>query len=246
MSALAAPPAPPGTLRALAERVAALADPDAAVTAGPAAAPPAGPGAAPPDADDVRAHRGAWYAALEDAVLALSDALPEGAEDYDARKLLEFLVALRRAIDADADGRDARGEVALRTLMVRDAVRRIARRLAHDALDDPRAAVDFVFATLRGVGASDLARLLGVSTKTIGAWRAGRPVTRNADRAVVVAQVLTYLRASLTPQGLVMWFDAERDQLGGRSPLALLDAGPARAVEPLVALARGARGQLAG
>ena len=34
-------------------------------------------------------------------MLDLSYALPEGTEDYDARKLLEFQVGLRRAIDAD-------------------------------------------------------------------------------------------------------------------------------------------------
>lgn len=191
-------------------------------------------------------RRRRWYAALEDAILDLSNALPEGTEDYDARKLFEFLVELRRAIDADPGGRDERGDVELRTMMMRDVLRRISRRLLHDELDDPRTAVDFVLATLRGVAAGDLARLLGVSTKTVGAWRAGRPVTRNAERVVVLAQLLSYLRSSLTPLGLVMWFDAERDQLGGRTPLQLLDASPARAVEPLVALARGARGQLAG
>lgn len=232
MSALAATPETATSLRAKAEQLDALADPRAGAPGG--------------EDGDALARRRRWYAQLEDAVLDLSTALPEGTEDYDARKLLEFLVELRRAIDADLDGRDERGEVELRAMMVRDAVRRIARRLAHDELDDPRAAVDFVLATLRGVGATDLARLLGVSTKTVGAWRAGRPVTRNAERAVVLAQLLSYLRTSLTPLGLVMWFDAERDQLGGRTPLEVLDAGPARAVEPLVALARGARGQLAG
>jgi len=191
--------------------------------------------------------RHAWFATLEDAVLELSAALPEGAEDYDARKLLEFLVGLRRAIDADADGRDARGEVELTTLAMRDVARRIVRRLEHDELDDPRAAAAAVFALLQGAGAGELARLLGVSTKTVGAWRAGGPVERNAPRVVLVAQLLTYLRPSLTAAGLVQWFDAPRPQLGGRTPLELLDgrAGAASAREPLSALARGTRGQLA-
>lgn len=235
MSALASAPTGLRSLRDKADHVRTLIGPE-----------PAPRTAARESADAVLARRRAWYAALEDAVLDLSDALPEGIEDYDARKLFEFLVELRRAIDADPDGRDARGDVELRTMMMRDVVRRISRRLLHDELDDPRAAVDFVFTTLRGIAAGDLARLLGVSTKTVGAWRAGRPVTRNPERVVVLAQLLSYLRSSLTPLGLVMWFDAERDQLGGRTPLELLDGGAARAVEPLVALARGARGQLAG
>ncbi len=219
----------------------------------------------PPPADDP--GRRAWFAELEDAVLDLSVALPEGVEDYDARKLLEFLVVLRRALEGEQGGGERAGAararersggpsgppeaavddaVELAAMSVRDVVRRIARRLEHDELDDPRVAADAIFSTLRGVGAGDLARLLGVSTKTVGAWRAGRPVTRNAGRVVLVAQLLTYLRASMTPAGLVMWFDAPREQLGGRTPLQVLDAGAAAAREPLNVLARGTRGQLAG
>jgi len=207
------------------------------------------PHLAPVDDDGVEARleqRRRSYAAVEDGILDLSSALPQGTEDYEARKLFEFLVGLRRAIDADPDGTDARGEVELHKLMMRDVLQRIERRLLHDELDDPRVAADFVFRTLDRVGAGDLARLLGVSTKTVGAWRAGRAVTRNGERVVVLAQLLSYLRASLTPLGIVMWFDAPRDQLGGATPLELLDRGVAAAREPLVSLARGARGQLAG
>ena len=223
---------PAETLRDKAERVGELIDP---LRTAPAAAEVAA----------AREERRRAYARLEDAVLDLSHALPQGTEDYDARKLFEYLVALRRALEADTDLRDERGEVELLTLQLQDVVRRIGRRLLHDELDDPRAAADFVFRGLASVGATALARLLGVSTKTIGAWRAGRPVTRNGERVVVVAQLVSYLRASLTPLGIVMWFAAPRDQLGGRTPLELLARDVASAREPLVALARGARGQLA-
>jgi hypothetical protein len=193
-----------------------------------------------------RAGREAWFMRLEDAILALVRALPDGGEDYDAGRMFEFSVGLRRAIEAAPDGADPDGAIDLAALMVGDVVRRVGRRLEHDALDDPRAAADFVFATLPAAGAGDLGRLLGVSTKTVGVWRAGRPVTRNADRVVLVAQVLTHLRASMTPRGVVLWFDGPRAQLDGRTPLELLDGdGPAAAREPLTALARGLRGQLA-
>jgi hypothetical protein len=176
----------------------------------------------------------------------LGRGLPAGGEDYAGGRLFVFSVGLRRAIEAAPDGADPDGAIELAALMVGDVVRRVGRRLEHDALDDPRAAADFVFATLPAAGAGDLGRLLGVSTKTIGAWRAGRPVTRNADRVVLVAQVLTHLRASMTPRGVVLWFDGPRAQLDGRTPLELLDQdGPAAAREPLTALARGLRGQLA-
>jgi hypothetical protein len=179
-----------------------------------------------------------WYGGVEDAVLDLSAALPQGAEDYDARKLFEFLIELRQAIEA-------RGDVELAAVRMRDVVARISRRLEHDALDDPDAAAHAVFATLAGASAGDLSRLLCVSTKTVGTWKAGGPVTRNASRVVLIAQLLTYLRASMTPKGLVMWFDAPRAQLGGRTPLQRLDDDEAAAGHELVSLARGGRGQLA-
>lgn len=191
------------------------------------------------------ADRAAWIAELGDRVYALSSGLPEGTEDFDARRLWELLHALRRAADAAPDGEDPGDEVELAALMLGDVTRRLGRRLLHDELDDPRAAANAILRTLPHVPATDIARLLGVSTKTIGAWRAGRPVTRNAERVVLVAHVITYLRASLTPSGLVQWFAAPRDQLDGRTPLELLDGELAPAREALISLARGSRGQLA-
>jgi hypothetical protein len=179
-----------------------------------------------------------WYGGVEDAVLDLSAALPQGTEDYDARKLFQFLIELRQAIETRAD-------VDLAAMKMRDVVARIGRRLEHDALDDPDEAAQAIFRTLEGAGAGDLSRLLGVSTKTVGTWKAGGSVTRNASRVVLIAQLLTYLRASMTPKGLVMWFDAPRAQLGGRTPLKRLDEDEAAARHELVSLARGGRGQLA-
>lgn len=190
-------------------------------------------------------RRWAWYQRLEDAVLDLSISLPEGTEDYDARKLFEFLIELRRALTADSKVTDDRGDVELATMKMRDVLSRIGRRLEHSILDDPQAAARFIFATLSNISVGDLARLLGVSTKTINTWKGGGPVTRKVERVVVLAQLLTYLRYSMTPVGLVMWFDAPRHQLGGRTPLELLDKNEAAARETLVSLARGARGQLA-
>ncbi len=153
---------------------------------------------------------------------------------------------LRNAIEDDPDGRDLAGEVELAKMKMGDVAHRIGRRLLHEQLDNPRAAADYVFATLRGVGTGDLARLLGVSTKTIYTWKAGGPVARGVRRMVTVAQILTYIRASMTPLGLVMWFDAPRDQLAEHTPLQVLDEDIERARPILIELARGARGQLAG
>src|SRR4051794_16526686 len=127
------------------------------------------------------------YRKVEDAVLDLANALPAGTEDYEARQLFVFLTALRRAID---DG----GDVALAAMRMADVARRLERRLAHAVLERPEEAARYVLAQLEALGATELARLLGVSTKTVGAWRAGRPVRQNVERVQLVAQLVSYLR----------------------------------------------------
>lgn len=187
-----------------------------------------------------------WYRTVEDAVLDLTSALPAGTEDYEARQLFVFLTALRRALDADAEVADKAGRVRLAAMKMGDVARRLERRLEHSVLEDPDEAARYVFAHLHSVGATETARLLGVSTKTVGAWKAGKPVKQKVERVTLVARLISYLRYSMTQTGLLMWFDNPSDLLDGRSPLALLDHGVREAWEPLVTHARGGRGQLAG
>lgn len=200
----------------------------------------------PGDASAVE-RRAGWYQELESAVLDLSEALPRGTEDYETRKLFEFLIELRRAIDEDPDAQDRELSVELATMQLADVIRRIERRLSEAELDDPRRATDFIFSVLRDIKVTDVARLLGVTTKTIGAWKAGKPVSRNSDRVILVAHLLDLLRSSMTPTGLVMWFDTRREQLDGETPLAVLSRDLPLARQRLVSLAQGtAAGQLAG
>jgi hypothetical protein len=159
--------------------------------------------------------------------------------------LLESLMELRRRLDGDVEARDPTGAIELVTMQTADIVRRIRRRLLHQRLDDPRLAVDFILRELAGIPVSELATLLGVSTKTITAWRNGGAVRQHTRRAIVIAQTVAQLRGSMTPRGLVMWFEAERTQLGGRTPLETLDRDEAASYSALVELARGGRGQLA-
>jgi hypothetical protein len=127
-----------------------------------------------------------------------------------------------------------------------DVARRIDRRLEHAVLENADEAARYVFAQLDSLGATELARLLGVSTKTVGAWKAGGPVKQKVARVKLVAQLVSYLRYSMTQTGLLMWFDNPADALGGRTPLELLGTDVRAAWEPLVAYARGGRAQLAG
>jgi hypothetical protein len=179
------------------------------------------------------------YRKVEDAVLDLANALPAGTEDYEAKQLFVYLTELRRAID---DGGDAQ----LAAMRMGDVARRLERRLAHAALESPEEAVRFTLANLEPLTVTEIARLLGVSTKTVGAWRSGKPVKQNVNRVLLVAQLVSYLRYGMTATGLKLWFENPADVLGGRSPLELLDADLTAAWEPLIAYARGGRGQLAG
>jgi transcriptional regulator with XRE-family HTH domain len=198
-----------------------------------------------PAPDKLVKRRQDWYRDVQDAVLDLSTSFPEGVDDYDVRKLLEFTVQLGHLIEADAEARDPDGEVELATMRAADVTRRIQRRLLRDHLDDPEAALEFTFGVLRGVSVSELARLLGTSTKTVRSWQQGSSIRQTAKlrRVLFVAHLLTYLHASLTPHGLIMWFDAERDQLKGRTPLQVLDRDPG-SHQLLLELAKGSRGQL--
>jgi transcriptional regulator with XRE-family HTH domain len=191
------------------------------------------------------ARRMSWYRRLEDAVLDLANSLPAGTEDYEARQLFVFLTQLRRAIEEDARTTDTAGNVALAARRMADVARRLERRLEHAVLENPDEAARFVFGQLDSIGVTELARLLGISTKTVGAWRSGKPVKQKVERVKLIAQLVSYLRYSMTQTGLLMWFDNEADLLDGRSPLELIDASVRAAWEPLMSFARGGRGQLA-
>src|SRR3954464_13512164 len=139
--------------------------------------------------DLVERTRTVDYRAVEDAVLDLANALPAGTEDYEARQLFVFLTELRHAIEND-------GDVPLAAMRMADVARRLERRLAHAVLEDPDAAARSIFEALGALSVTELARLLGVSTKTVGAWRAGRPVRQKVERVMLVAQLVSYLRYS--------------------------------------------------
>jgi hypothetical protein len=193
-------------------------------------------------------RRWRWYREIEDAVLDVANTLPAGTEDYEARKLFEFLTELRRVIEADTDANDGDGRVELVCMKLLDVLERMSRALTHAALDDPRRAAEFIFDCTPSLPVTDLAKLLDVSTKTIGAWRRGGPVRMNARRVQLVAQLCGYLRHSHTQAGLLMWFEAPADMLGGSSPLQMLGEGDPSpsAWGELIGYARGGRGQLAG
>jgi len=125
-------------------------------------------------------------------------------------------------------------------------VQAMLRQLDHAAIDDPPFAARFVAEELRNVEVGEVARLLGATTKSVRNWRDGRVehVKRNPERISLIGQLVYELRNSKTPYGIVLWFDAPREQFGERTPRELIDADVADAAEKLLPLARGGRAQL--
>lgn len=189
---------------------------------------------------DLQGSLRAAYADVEDGVLDLSSALPAGTQDYEARKLFEFLVQLRRAVQYGAGSAE---DAYLALVSMTDVLKRIERRNEHVRLDDPTEAAHFLLDRLSTLTSPQLASLAGVSERTIGAWRKGSPV-RKGDRVVLVAQLVTYLQHSMSQRGILLWFNAPQDVLDGQTPLQALAEDVDQARARLVPLVRGGRGQL--
>lgn len=182
------------------------------------------------------------YPTVEDAVLDLVNTLPEGTHDREAVQLFRCLTELRRAMAGP--GSSDRAELA--AMRLADVVRRLERRIGEDSLDVPEEAFRFVARTLDRLDSADVAKLLGVSTRTLSTWRGGGAVQQNKDRVRLVAQLVARLRSSMTQTGLMMWFEDPADALDGFAPLDLLRARNRSSWARLMAYARGGSGQLAG
>lgn len=177
---------------------------------------------------------------LEDAVLDLVNAMPRGVHDAEAVLMLRFLTDFRRGL---ADGQTDRAELA--SAKIRDVVARVGRRMALERFDDPQAAFAFVDEALNRQESRDIARLVGVSTRTLSTWRSGGPVQSQRHRVQLVAELVLLLRFSMTQNGLLMWFEDPADALSGKSPLTLVASEDRADWARLVAFARGGSGQLA-
>lgn len=183
-----------------------------------------------------------------DRILDISNGMPEGVDDPGVARMLSRAVELQRAAAQDPDGSDPDWKVKEATRNLKDAVHMMERRLSRLRLDDPTEAASSVIKTLQGVEAQRVAKLLGVSPKTVSQWRGGKVATikKAPGRVVFVAQIIRYLQSTWTPHGILAWFETPRQQLDGKAPLQLIDSENAEGWKKLRDLARGSRSQLAG
>src|SRR6266511_1273083 len=174
------------------------------------------PPAPPPDAGD----RHVFFGELRAAIVAVARSPAWRAHDL-ARELLLLLEDLRDAIDADPEAADPQWRQ-----------REVLQRFVAERLADVE------------VGA--VARLLATTPRMVSQYRRGEvgQIRRNPNRVTLVGQLVSELQYSMTPRGVLLWFDAPMAALRGRTPRELLDRDPVANRGPLMSLARGGRAQL--
>jgi hypothetical protein len=196
--------------------------------------------------DEVIGHPeidGSAHKRLADVGKRLADLKPqlEAADlSYEQRATLySALVDVSTAMNADPGDLD-RFEAALVGI---ERVRHVVR----DALDefvggvnaDRRRLLQELERSLPDVRQTDIAELLAVDPRTIRRWanEAGEP----EHRLQLVARLVAVLRHAWTPKGILAWFHRPRRDLGGETPIKLLeDPGSERA---LLSAARSSRNQ---
>jgi hypothetical protein len=182
-----------------------------------------------------------------DCILDIANGMPEGVDDPGVTRMLSRAVELQRAAGNDPEGADPDWEVRRAARNLKDTVHVMERRLSRLNLEDPAEAASFVIKALQNVEVQRVAKLLGVSPKTISQWRGGKvsAIKKAPGRVVFVAQVIRYLQSTWTPHGILAWFETPRRRLAGKAPLQLIDSENAESWEQLRELARGSRSQLA-
>jgi DNA-binding transcriptional regulator YiaG len=186
-----------------------------------------------------------WFERVQGEILELARN-PAWRDHGLTVELLLTLEDVRAEIALDRDALDADWKVRYPMKLMHVVAQAMLRQLDHAAIDDPAYAARFVAEELRNVEIREVARLLGATTKSVRNWREGRveQIKRNPDRITLIGQLAYELRNSTTGHGILFWFDAPREQFGGRTPRELIDADVADAGRKLLPLARGGRAQL--
>lgn len=77
------------------------------------------------------------------------------------------------------------------------------------------------------VGTDDLARVIGVHSRQVQNWAAGRnrPQGENRDQLLGVHYLVQRVRDVYQPEGVEIWLRARNRDFGGQRPIDLLAAG---------------------
>lgn len=173
---------------------------------------------------------------------AINHAVPPSLEPEHVAEIRDDLLAIVQSVLAHDPARplDSYEETLLRLEAIRHVVR--------DALDqhlpgehDARELIRGLEATLPRVTRREMARLLGVSERSIQRTLADVKPVEPSHRLLLVARLVAVLKRGWTPEGVLAWFDRPRRALGGDTPLTAL-GDPAREAE-VMGLARAGRAQ---
>ena len=91
-------------------------------------------------------------------------------------------------------------------------------------------ALSFIMESLAGVPEASIAILVGARPGQLATWRKNGVPKPKLERVSVTAQVVFELRRSMTAEGVMQWFSAERAQLDGHTPLDVIDSPDAHRV----------------
>ena len=163
-----------------------------------------------------------------------------------ARDLLLLLEDWRDEMEADPEAIDPewRQKEVLQRLRV--VLQTMIRQMDHDKIDRPEHAATLVTNLMEDVEDSEVAGLLETTPKMVARYRSGEvgQIRKNPTRITLIGQLVYELQYSMTPRGMLLWFDAPMDALAGRTPRELIDDDPGANRTALMSLARGGRAQL--
>lgn len=167
-----------------------------------------------------------------DAVRELATAIERTAparwemiDPHHAVIVLHSALTAQRALD-DPRSATARDQLRIALESIRQSLAAIAER---EPVSDERSPKEIVqwLAEKTEVSQARLAALFKVSPRQFQRWISGSETTQpegeDARKVRAVARIVNQLRFVLTPAGTIDWFEWPRDDLGGRTPVELLD-----------------------
>lgn len=167
---------------------------------------------------------------LESVLEKVADRLPtssvqlelSGVDPYLAESLTYGVMRCYRALRRPP--RQARPELRIGVEQIRQA---LAYILEEEPTSDVRSIDEIAVWLTRTMDTSqsDVADVLGVSTRTLHRWctRASSPSGVEAARVRLVARLVNNLRHAMTAAGALLWLREPHPDLDGRAPADLLD-----------------------